>query len=176
MGKTVEEVYGVQAVRGYDPARAAEARECWRPADLSALGDVDSVHPYYLEKAEKLRRDACFEPDADMRWLALWGERVGDLPVARVSLLDRVSARVAEAARRVRVLDVREHDEPERVTSDGVRKYRPYDHRFIVSGHWREQPCGPNHGERRRKWIAPYVKGPRDKPLVVKDTVRVWRG
>lgn len=89
MGKTVEEVYGVQAVRGYDPARAAEARECWRPADLSALGEVDSVHPYYLEKAEKLRRDACFEPDADMRWLALWGERVGDLPVARsIALAD----------------------------------------------------------------------------------------
>lgn len=45
----------------------------------------------------------------------------------------------------------------------------------IVSGHWREQPCGPNHGERRRQWIAPYVKGPRDKPLVLKDTVRVLR-
>ena len=108
---------------------------------------------------------------------ALWAEpRVCESAPPRVSPLNRVSARVAEAARGVRVVDVREHDEPERVTSDGARRYRPYDHRFIVSGHWREQPCGPNHGERRRQWIAPYVKGPRDKPLVLKDTVRVWRG
>lgn len=84
---------------------------------------------------------------------------------------------MVEAARNVRVVDVREHDEPEREASaDGVRKYRPYDHRFIVSGHWREQAYGPNHSERRRQWIAPFVKGPRDKPLVLKDTVRVWRG
>lgn len=81
-----------------------------------------------------------------------------------------------EAARHVRVVDVREHDEPEReVATDGVRKYRPDDHRFIVSGHWRGQAYGPNHSERRRQWIAPFVKGPRDKPLVLKDTVRVWR-
>lgn len=108
---------------------------------------------------------------------ALWMEpHVVESSAPRVSPLDRVSARVSEQARRVRVVDVRER------VGDGVerdpsgRKYRPYDHRFIVSGHWREQAYGPNHSERRRQWIAPFVKGPRDKPLVLKDTVRVWRG
>ena len=94
---------------------------------------------------------------------------------ASAARLERVPARVSEQARRVRVIDVREHNEPERVDGDGSRRYKPYDHRFIVSGHWREQACGPNHSERRRRWIAPYVKGPKDKPLVLKDTVRVWR-
>lgn len=28
---------------------------------------------------------------------------------------------------------------------------------------------------RRRQWIPPFVKGPADKPLVCKDTVRIWR-
>lgn len=94
---------------------------------------------------------------------------------ARPARLERVPARVSEQAKRVRVVDVREHDESERAVADGERKHRPYDHRFIVSGHWREQAYGPNHSERRRQWIAPYVKGPRDKPLVLKDTVRVLR-
>jgi hypothetical protein len=42
-----------------------------------------------------------------------------------------------------------------------------YSHRFIVGGHWRNQwyPSGKVH---RQIWISPYVKGPDDKPLVVK--------
>lgn len=39
-----------------------------------------------------------------------------------------------------------------------------YSHRFIVSGHWRNQwyPSGQVH---RQIWISPYVKGPEDAPL-----------
>lgn len=42
-----------------------------------------------------------------------------------------------------------------------------YSHRFVVGGHWRNQwyPSGQVH---RQIWISPYVKGPDDKPLVVK--------
>lgn len=107
---------------------------------------------------------------------ALWAEpHVVTSSAPKVSPLDRVSKRVSEQAKRVRIVDVRERvdDAPERDPLG--RKHRPYDHRFIVSGHWREQPCGHNRSERRRKWIAPYVKGPADRPLVLKDTVRVWR-
>lgn len=39
-------------------------------------------------------------------------------------------------------------------------------HRWITSGHWRWQPYGD--GTVRQIWIAPYVKGPADKPLVVR--------
>lgn len=48
-----------------------------------------------------------------------------------------------------------------------------YSHRWIVSGHWHPQ-WFPKHGEHRLQWRAPYVKGPADKPLVVRETVRAW--
>lgn len=56
---------------------------------------------------------------------------------------------------------------------------REYSHRWIVRGHMRNQPVGPRNadgGQRHeRVYIAPYIKGPEDKPLVLKDRVQVWR-
>lgn len=57
IGKTVEDVYGVEAVRGYDPVKSAELCKTVRAADLTQLGDLDAVHPYYVEKAETLKRE-----------------------------------------------------------------------------------------------------------------------
>lgn len=68
-----------------------------------------------------------------------------------------------------------------RYTSEAEREAeaREYSHRWIVRGHMRNQPIGPRHAEGGQKyervWIAPYVKGPEDKPLVLKDRVQVWR-
>lgn len=45
-----------------------------------------------------------------------------------------------------------------------------WSHRWIVSGHWRNQWL-PSVGAHRLQWISDYVKGPEDKPLVLKDTV-----
>src|SRR5690348_16162237 len=47
-----------------------------------------------------------------------------------------------------------------------------WSHRWIVNGHWRHQPCGTGRTNRRWVFIAPHVKGPADKPLVLKETVR----
>ena len=44
-------------------------------------------------------------------------------------------------------------------------------HRWPVRGHWRNQPYGPGRTQVRRIWIPPYIKGPTDKPLIVKDTI-----
>lgn len=55
-----------------------------------------------------------------------------------------------------------------------------WSHRWVVRGFWRWQPCGKDHqlaqelepGKwRARIWIAPYVKGPSGKPLVVRGKV-----
>lgn len=46
-------------------------------------------------------------------------------------------------------------------------------HRWMVNGHWRNQWL-PSVKAHRLQWIAPYVKGPEDKPLVVKETVNAW--
>ena len=42
-----------------------------------------------------------------------------------------------------------------------------YSHRFIVSGHWRNQ-WYPSDQIHRQIWISPYVKGPEDRPLIVR--------
>lgn len=36
---------------------------------------------------------------------------------------------------------------------------------WVVSGHWRQQPCGPGRVERRTRWVLPHLKGPEGKPL-----------
>lgn len=51
---------------------------------------------------------------------------------------------------------------------------RSFSRRWWVGGHWRQQACGPQLGQRRPTWIAPYVKGPPGTPLT-SDRVYVWR-
>lgn len=46
-----------------------------------------------------------------------------------------------------------------------------WSHRWLVGGHWRWQPY--KEFSKKRIWIAPYVKGPDDKPLIMKDKVYV---
>jgi hypothetical protein len=57
-------------------------------------------------------------------------------------------------------------DEPRRVD---------WTHRWVVSGHWRQQPVGPEGALREPRWIAPHVKGPADKSLREKERINVWR-
>lgn len=45
-----------------------------------------------------------------------------------------------------------------------------WSHRWIVRGHWRQQ-WYPTLEQHRPVWIAPHVKGPDDKPLVVKQKI-----
>lgn len=47
--------------------------------------------------------------------------------------------------------------------------------RWMVRGHWRLQPHGEGRALRKAIWIDPYVKGPADKPLDVRETVWVQR-
>lgn len=42
-----------------------------------------------------------------------------------------------------------------------------WNHRWIVGGHWRNQ-WYPSLGEHRQVWINMYVKGPEDRPLIVR--------
>lgn len=101
--------------------------------------------------------------------------------VCRVSLpcpapSDRLPARYEPEVRKVKMLVLRENlHGAGGGPGEGGDGRRGYSHRFIVRGFWRDQAYGPGHSLRRRQWIPPYVKGPADKPLIVKETVRVWR-
>lgn len=89
---------------------------------------------------------------------------------------DRPTARRVKAAGLppdagdVRLIDLRR---PSGSTSSAESTIE-YSHRWMVSGHWRNQwmPASKTH---RAQWIAPHVKGPDDKPLVIRDDVRVIR-
>lgn len=74
----------------------------------------------------------------------------------------------------VKIITLREQKQSQENLID-KRTNRPYSHRFIVRGFYRNQPYGEKHQLRRKQWIPPFVKGPSDKPLIVKETVRVWK-
>lgn len=44
-----------------------------------------------------------------------------------------------------------------------------FHHQWIVSGHWRWQPCGPDRSERRLVWVSPHIKGPEGAPFIAPD-------
>lgn len=85
------------------------------------------------------------------------------------------SRMVDNAVRDVRMVILRENIHSPRNGKTDREARREYSHRFIVRGFWRNQAYGKNHELRRRQWIPPFVKGPADKPLIAKDTVRIWR-
>lgn len=58
----------------------------------------------------------------------------------------------------------------EREESSGERRTVEWSHQWLVRGHWRQQYYRSDN-TRRPLWIAPHIKGPSDKPLVVRPTV-----
>lgn len=75
----------------------------------------------------------------------------------------------------VLVVTLRVRRPPSGMPHEKGESSREYHHQWIVSGHWRNQPYGPGRSEYRKRWIAPYTKGPEDAPLLVKDRVNLWR-
>jgi hypothetical protein len=58
-----------------------------------------------------------------------------------------------------------------RPTSEDTPVETPdWTHRWVVAGHWRNQYL-PSTGTHRLQWIAEHIKGPDDKPLVIKPHV-----
>ena len=96
--------------------------------------------------------------------------------VAHPHLIDTTNAPLARSAKRrsiragidpdrVRVHSLRLHGEAiGRAQPGGSLHSRT--HRWIVRGHWRSQPYGPDRSLRRPTWIAGHVKGPDGAPLL----------
>lgn len=75
----------------------------------------------------------------------------------------------------VTVVDLRRLAVPQDRDPDAGGDGRRYRHRWVVSGHWREQPYGPDRALRRKTWIPAHMKGPDGAPLLVAERVNVWR-
>ncbi|MET8571849.1 hypothetical protein [Streptomyces sp. NPDC004783] len=86
----------------------------------------------------------------------------------------RAYARDGLPAPEVTVVDLRRQYTPQDRDPD-AGSGRHYKHRWIVSGHWRNQPYGPGRSLRRQTWVPSHVKGPEGAPLLSTEKVNVWR-
>jgi hypothetical protein len=71
----------------------------------------------------------------------------------------------------VRVVQLR-HKEPKRnlPSDEPPLNEQVWSHRWLVRGHWRNQ-WYPSQDRHAPRWIAPFIKGPEDRPLVLHDHV-----
>lgn len=92
--------------------------------------------------------------------------------VNKSSRRNRGSGSKTQSPSTVRVINVRSGGHTGGHTSDssGSGGERHLSVRFMVRGHWRQQACGPKHGQRKPLFIQPFIKGPDDAP--VRPTVR----
>lgn len=102
------------------------------------------------------------------------------------TLVERATERPDKAVRRaygrsgrvdpeVTVVDLRRQYVPQGSDLEEEPSGRRYRHRWVVSGHWRNQAVGLRQSERRQTWIPAYVKGPDGAPLLATERVNVWR-
>ncbi len=101
-------------------------------------------------------------------------------------LIDRTREHADTATRRaygrqqladpeITVVDLRRQYVPDTADPDEDGPGRRYRHRWVVSGHWRDQPYGPDRSLRRQTWIPAHVKGPKGAPMLATERVNVWR-
>lgn len=88
---------------------------------------------------------------------------------------ERAYARDGLRSPEVTIVDLRRQYAPRDQGPDGETPGRHYKHRWVVSGHWRNQAHGPGHSLRRQTWVPSYVKGPDGAPLLSTEKVNVWR-
>ena len=87
----------------------------------------------------------------------------------------RAYAREGLPVPEVTVVDLRRQYAPQDADPDGDGALRRYRHRWVVSGHWRNQAHGPDRALRRRTWVPAHMKGPDGAPLLPTERVNVWR-
>ena len=118
-------------------------------------------------------RDASLAEDR-RRLLALWllSSQPGVATETEAVLPRHVARRAARAGQeppKVRVIHLRHIEGGGQEAGD-----RSYHHRWLVSGHWRQQAVGPGHSQRRPTYIHPHLKGPEGAPLLPPTTVKAW--
>lgn len=75
----------------------------------------------------------------------------------------------------VTVVDLRRQYTPQDQDPGDETGGRHFRHRWVVSGHWRNQAYGPERALRRQTWVPAHIKGPEGAPLLATEKVNVWR-
>lgn len=74
----------------------------------------------------------------------------------------RIERATRRKPREIMVVKLRRRSQGE--TDDQERREIEWGCQWMVSGHWRQQACGPQRSQRRAIWIKPYRKGDPSKP------------
>lgn len=172
----------VVTVNGLDYVVVGDAHRdgAWLPTGLNnwSMG-ADTDDPSVAELAIDANRMASMAEDR--RWLAaLWLLAAQPLAETTVAQPGRAAARRSQRAQLssdVRIVNVRRRaTDAEREPLPAGGSGRTYTRRWIVEGFWRQQACGPGWKDHRPLFIESHVRGPKDKPLIVRETVKVLRG
>lgn len=100
-----------------------------------------------------------------------WADQPGLLDVEHRTLKGRRNMTTAGVPSVVKIVELGEHLlEPRSGAEQGNDESR-YSHRWVVRGHWRQQPYGPGGTLRKPIWVTSHIKGPQDAPLIDKPTV-----
>lgn len=132
---------------------------------ISGIHSFD--HPEWVESTDGL---------GVVRWFMAFSRFVGetwvdtrmiapDRPTLKRAM--RVTARVEEPS--VHVVQLRRREQTHRVADDDAAT-QEWSHRWFVRGHWRNQ-WYPSMQAHRPKWIPEHIKGPDDKPLIVREKI-----
>lgn len=108
-------------------------------------------------------------------WLLI-GQQAAEVTKADVDKAVRKTyARTNRPAPEVRIVRIRADfsTTPTSTRSAPGDSGRSQTNRFWVSGHWRNQPHGPNSALRRPVYINPFLRGPDDAPIKLSTTVRI---
>jgi hypothetical protein len=155
-----------------------EGRVDWMPlgrTDWNYGDDTeDAVDPELIGHDQRMASMA-----EDRRWMAcLWllasQARVGEQTAVAPDRSARRRSQRAGYPADVRLIDVRRQAAPATDT-EGESHHVEWSHRWLVNPHWRQQAYGPGRSLRKPVFILPHVKGPADKPLVIKPAVNVVR-
>lgn len=155
----------------------------WAPIGVTSWIFGDDTEAYFSDIPENDRTAA--SNAEDRRWLAAL-HLLAALPLAEAPIQRSPRPAAKRSARAklgsdVRVVNLRSRPQPDRDPDEpgSERTRREPDHQWIVGdatgGFWRQQAVGPNWSEHRPVFIMPYPAGPKDKPLRLKETVKVLR-
>lgn len=141
-------------------------------------GQPDASHeqvalPIGPEARELMAAPESQGSDAGLRWvMACWrlmGQTIADIePVVPTRQQRRQLERRNVPVRTVTVIRLRRRGS----RGDGGTTVN-WTHRWVVRGHWRQQPCKNENGDwtTRPVFIHPYIKGPDEAPLLVRRHV-----
>lgn len=135
-----------------------------QPADVQ-LADHPVVDASMAEDRRRLRALWTISAQPDLSRSVRHVPEVRNRKKAR-----RIASGTAERPEAVRVVYLR-HQPPRPPTEHTGRTHH---HRWVTSGHWRNQAYGPKWSLHRPIYINPYLSGPENAPLLTGEKVRAW--